>query len=155
VPADSGDKVQVVPAFARGLHPYLPGWQSKGSVSAFNRLMNRERGVAPISHNSDWIDYAVLYLTLAGRSPSIPTETDSVKANWDLSVKRGTTPVIVEAKDGSATMAFSDLEEGRLTISWKLAFNRQGQILKADRQENSPVKVKRIQTGDQTTARAR
>jgi hypothetical protein len=152
VPASPQEKVQVVPAFARGLHPYLPGWQAKGSYSVFNRLLLSERGEQPISRNSDWIDYAVLYLTLAGRTPSVPTETDSIKANWDLSRRGGTTPVILVAKSGAATIVFSDLQEDKRTASWKLAFNKQGQILKAERQERTPIAVKYMQTENQTTA---
>lgn len=146
VPSASDEKVQVVPAFSRGLHPYLPGWQAKGSYAVFNRLLRSERGELPISQNSDWIEYAVLYLALAGRAPSVPTETDSIKANWDLSVKQGTTPVISVSKDGSATIVFTDVSDPPRSTIWKLIFDKQGQIVKAERSDRVPVKVRYTQT---------
>ena len=151
VPDSNDERVQVVPAFSRGLRPYLPGWQSKGTFAVFNRLLNSEdgsgeRSARRISTNSDWVQYAVLYLTLVGRDSSVPTETDSVKANWDLSVKRGTTPVIILAKNGTATIAFSDLSDPARAASWQLLFDKHGQILKAERSDHSPAKVRYTQT---------
>jgi hypothetical protein len=151
VPEAGDQRVQVVPAFSHGLRPYLPGWQTKGTFAVFNRTLSSERGSSehgarPISRNSDWIQYAVLYLTLVGRDSAVPTETDSVKANWDLSVKRGTTPVIFLAKNGAATIAFSDLTDPGHTANWTLIFDKRGQILKAERTDRSPGTVRYMQT---------
>jgi hypothetical protein len=154
VPSSSNEKVQLVPAFARGLRPFKPGWQTKGSYAVFNRLLNSERGARPISRNSDWIDYAVLYLALIGRIPTVPTESDSIQANWNLTVKHGTTPVISVAKDGAATIAFSDLSETERVADWKLAFDKQGQIMSAERQERYPQKVWHISTENGTSDQA-
>ena len=155
VPASGEEKIQVVPAFTRGLRPYLPGWESKGTYSVFNRLVNSELSGAPISTESDWIQYAVLYLALIGRDPAVPTETDSVKANWDLSVKRGTTPIIMVAKNGAATISCSDVADPARTAIWKLSFNPHGQILKAERAEALPAKVHTMQTVNGIDAKVR
>ena len=144
IPALSNEKIQVIPAFSRGLRPYVPGWETKGSYAVFNRLLDSEVGQHPMATKPDWIQYAVLYLTMIGREPSVPTETDSIKANWDLSVKRGTTPVILLHKDGTATIVCTDLVETSRTTIWKLNFDKQGQIQKAERSERPFGKTKYI-----------
>jgi len=135
------EKVQVVPAFSRGLRLFDPGWQQKGTYSVFNRLVESERGSQPISRNFDWIEFGSLYLALAGGAPAVPTDTDSVKATWDLTVKHATTPVIVVKPDGAATIALSDLSDPTVTTSWKLVFDRHAHIEKASRQAFAPRKV--------------
>ena len=150
LPSASDEKVQVVPAFSHGLHPFIPGAEASGSYAVFNRLLTSEQGEQSISAHSDWIGEAVLYLTLVGHEPSVPTESDSIQANWDLGVKRATTPVILLMKSGAATIAFSDLSDPAQTTQWKLMFNKQGLIVKADRSERTPVKVRYMQTADES-----
>jgi len=136
--------VQVVPAFAHGLRLFEPGWQKKGTYSVFNRLLESERGDEPIRDNMDWVDIASLYLALTGTVPAVPTNSDSVQATWELTIKRATTPVIIEKGGGGATLAFSDISESQRTISWKLFFDRHGRIEKAEMRALSPEKVQPI-----------
>jgi len=144
VPSDTGELVQIVPAFAHGFRLFDPGWRTKGTYAVFNRLIRDEQGAHPITQGSEWIGYAALYVDLLGGVPSIPTETDSIKATWDLTVQRATTPVIIIAKNGGATIAVSDLSEKSRTIRWDLVFDRRGQLLKAAREELRPSKVRPI-----------
>jgi hypothetical protein len=142
--------VQVLPTFTRGLRLFDPGWQKKGTFGVFNRLMKNEGNNHPITVNTEWISYAAIYLTLAGDDPSIPTDSDSIQANWNLAARHGTTPVVTIMKDGSATIACTDVAEGGRTLSWKLYFNKFGQIANAERLELRPLKVLTMQTANET-----
>jgi hypothetical protein len=150
VPEDSNQLVQVVPSFTRGLRLFDPGWQKKGTFGVFNRLMKNEGNQHPLTVNSEWINYAAIYLTLAGDDPSIPTDSDSIQANWNLAARHGTTPVITVMKDGSATIACTDVADAGRTLSWKLSFNKFGQIENAERLELRPLKVLTMQTAKDT-----
>jgi hypothetical protein len=143
VPLQSSEPVQVVPSFAHGLRLFDPGWQKKGTYSVFNRLLQSERGNAPVREDSDWTDFASLYLALTGIVPAVPTDTDSVEATWKLTQKRATTPVIIKRGDGSATIAFSDIGDSR-TTSWKLVFNKNGQLQKVNMDVLAPQKMQPI-----------
>jgi hypothetical protein len=146
VPADSGERVQIVPSFTHGLRLFDPGWQKKGTYAVFNRLLKSEQGTGPITEASQWINYGSLYITLLGGAPAVPTVTDSVKATWDLSMKRATTPVIIVKRNGSAEIVFSDLSEPERTIRWTLDFDKQGQLQAAGQQTFTPEKVLTMQT---------
>lgn len=150
VPSAAEEKVQVVPAFERGLNPYLPGWNAKGSHAVYNRLLASEVGRQPLSIRAPWLEYALLYLTLAGREPAIPTQTDSVIANWNLTLQRASTPVILEKLDGSAVITLSDTSSEKKSITWILTFNKTGQLIKVDKSEASPRKTRNFATIDQT-----
>jgi hypothetical protein len=150
LPEDSNHLVQVLPTFTRGLRLFDPGWQKKGTFGVFNRLMKNEGNNHPITVNTEWISYAAIYLTLAGDDPSIPTDSDSIQANWNLAARHGTTPVVTIMKDGSATIACTDVAEGGRTLSWKLYFNKFGQIANAERLELRPLKVLTMQTANET-----
>jgi hypothetical protein len=141
IPQDGNELVQVVPAYAHGLHPFRSDWQDKGTYAVFNRLLKSERGMEPLTSNSEWVNYAALYIAVAGGVPAIPTESDSVLANWKLAVRRATTPVILVAKNGKATIAFSEISDQSRSVSWKLDFNKQGQVEKASRSELRPQTV--------------
>lgn len=141
LPQAGNELVQVVPTYSHGLHPFRSDWQDKGTYAVFNRLLRSERGVAPLTSNSEWVNYAALYIAVAGGVPAIPTESDSVLANWKLTVRRATTPVILVAKNGNAAIAFSDISDPSRSVSWKLEFNKQGQVEKASRSEQRPEKV--------------
>lgn len=142
IPQSDKELVQVVPAYSHGLHPFRADWQDKGTYSVFNRLLKSERAPGPITNNSAWVNYASLYVTIAGGMPAIPMETDSVIATWKLAVRRATTPVILVAKNGSATIAFSEISDQTRTINWKLDFNKHGQVEKASRTELRPQTVR-------------
>lgn len=146
IPEDTNELVQVVPAYAHGRRLFDPGWQKKGTFAVYNRLLKNEGRAHPIPTNMEWIHYAALYLALSGGDSAIPTETDSIKATWDLAARRATTPVIFVGHDGSAVIAFSDVSDEKRTISWKMYFNRNGQIEKAERQDLRFKKVLTMQT---------
>jgi hypothetical protein len=145
VPADNSELVQVVPAFAHGLRLFEPGWQKKGTYSVFNRLLKSEEP-GPITVNSEWIDLGSLYIALTGAAPAVPTDSDSVKASWDLTAKRATTPVISIRKDGGAIIAVSDISDPTRSTSWKLVFDKHGQIEKAEQASFAPEKVLTMET---------
>ena len=145
VPQDRRELVQVVPAFSRGLHPFRADWQDKGTYSVYNRLLRSERAPGPITTNSAWVNYAALYIAVAGGIPAIPTVSDSISAGWKLAVRRATTPLIMIAKNGSATIAFSEISDESRSASWKMYFNKQGQVEKATRSDLRPQQVRVMQ----------
>lgn len=150
IPQASNELVQVVPAYSHGLHPFRSDWQDKGTYAVFNRLLRSEREPGPISTNSAWVNYGALYIAVAGGVPSIPTESDGVSAGWSLAVRRATTPVIMIAKNGNASIAFSELSNSSRSGSWRLNFNKHGEVEKALRSEFRPqsVSVQQLARGD-------
>ena len=150
VPAAADEKVQVVPSFQRGLNPYLPGWSAKGSYAVYNRLLDSETGAQPVSIRAPWLQYALLYLTIAGREPAVPTQTDSIEATWNLTLRSASTPVILEKINGSAVITLSDTSAEKRSITWMLTFNKSGQMIKVDKTEYGPKKSKTFATIDQT-----
>ena len=150
IPQAGDELVQVVPAYSHGLHPFRSDWQDKGTYSVFNRLLKSERGIGPLTNNSAWVNYAALYIAVAGGVPAIPVESDSVLANWNLTVRRATTPVILIAKNGNATIAFSEISDQARSVSWKLNFNKHGQVEKASRTELRPQNVVTQQLAKET-----
>ena len=150
VPSAADEKVQVLPAFERGLNPYLPGWSSKGSYAVYNRLLASETGQQPLSIRTPWLQYALLYLTIAGREPAIPTQTDSIEATWNLNLKRASTPVILTKTDRSAVITISDTSAEKTSFTWALTFNKTGQMIKVEKSEYHPQKSKAFTTIDQT-----
>ena len=146
VPLASQEKIQIIPAFAQGLLPMEPHWKSANTYAVFNRLLRDEHSLAPITDESAWLDYGVLYLGLAGSLPIVPTETDSIKANWDLTRRRATTPVITVYRNGSAVVTFSDTANEDRAASWKLIFDKRGMITKAERREQAPATVNIMKT---------
>ena len=141
VPQARNELVQVVPAYSRGLHPFRADWQDKGTYSVFNRLLKSERAPGPLISNSAWVNYAALYIAVAGGIPSIPTTSDSISAGWNLAVRRATTPVIVLMKNGTASIVFSEISDEARSVSWKLNFNKHGQVEKATRSDLRPQKI--------------
>jgi hypothetical protein len=152
VPLDSSELVQVVPAFAHGLRLFDPGWQRKGTYAVFNRLLKSERVSQPITVDSEWVEYAALFIALSGGVPSVPTDSDSVKASWDLTAKRATTPVIIVLKNGGAVISVSDVSDPAHSVSWKLVFDKHGQIQQADKESLAPGKVLMIETAKEPAA---
>ena len=142
IPQAENELVQVVPAYSHGLHPFRSDWQDKGTYAVFNRLLRSEREPGAISTNSAWVNYGALYIAIAGGVPAIPTESDSVSAGWNLAVRRATTPVIMIAKNGTASIAFSELSDPSRSGSWKLNFNKHGEVEKASRSDFRPQSVK-------------
>ncbi len=151
VPAAVDEKVQVVPSFQKGINPYMPGWNSRGSFAVYNRLLASELGGRqPVTIRTPWLQYALLYLTIAGREPLVPTQTDSIQANWNLTMKSASTPVIFEAINGDALITVSDTSSEKKSITWTLTFDKTGRMVKVEKTQAAPQKIRTFQTIDQT-----
>ena len=138
----AGGKVQIVTAYAHGLLPFHAAWEKSTAYQTFNRMTQTDRGEHSLGPESHWLNLGMCFAALTGYMPRVAEPTLDVDASEALVKRRGSTPVILIDKPGTAEVDFSDVAEPQQTGNWRLHFDARGRLNKADLDAVKPMQTR-------------
>lgn len=128
-----GPFVRVAPQTTHGLRAPLPPWKRPVTYEAFNHVLRRERGLAPLSDAPNWLVIGMCFAELTGDHVQVFTAKPLPAPSMDLIRLGAQLPQMNVATNQSTVITFSDASVPALNTNWLLTFDRRGQIVSAAR----------------------
>ena len=124
-------QVRLVSTYAHGLLPFEASWDRAGTFEVFNTMLRQERGMEPLSLAPNWLLIGVCYAGFSGYPVQVLSSGPTAPPTMDMLRLNANQPQLRIFGDQSADVAFSDVSRPGITSSWRIHFDRHGQITHA------------------------
>lgn len=122
LPRSNNQSVRILPILRRSYLPFDPAPVSEITIATFNAVRARQHPVRKV----DWLTTGLCYAALSG----VDVQLDPPQQKSTPNISLAPNSLLQIEEDGSASVRFLDLENPQQIMSWNLAFDSRGKLLR-------------------------